>query len=105
MGEAGARQGDRATQRVEGARVVAVAREGGAAVRPMSVRRDDSGSLLGDQAGLEPPSLVSRRSLFTSPVISISPQPRHIDALVITSPVCRVRNFESCGRKVVRTAE
>src|SRR5450759_5780704 len=50
-------------------------------------------------------SLVSRRSLFTSPTISITPQPRHIIAFVMTSPVSSVRNFVSCGRNEVRTAE
>ncbi len=38
-------------------------------------------------------------------MISITPQLRHIMALVITSPVSRVRNFDSCGRNEVRTAE
>ncbi len=38
-------------------------------------------------------------------MISITPQVRHIMALVITSPVSRVRNFDSCGRNEVRTAE
>src|SRR5262249_20712608 len=50
-------------------------------------------------------SLVRRRSLFTSPMISITPQLRHIIAFVITSPVSSVRNFDSCGRNEVRTAE
>ena len=50
-------------------------------------------------------SLVSRRSLLTSPTISMTPQLRHMVALVMTSPVARVRNFESCGRNEVRTAE
>src|SRR5262245_1073911 len=38
-------------------------------------------------------------------MISMMPQLRHIMALVITSPVCSVMNFASCGRNDSRTAE
>ena len=50
-------------------------------------------------------SVVRRRSLLTSPTISIKPQSRHISAFVMTSPVCSVMNFESWGRNDRRTAE
>src|SRR5947209_8259382 len=50
-------------------------------------------------------SVVNRRNLLTSPTISTSPHTRHMVALVITSPVSRVRNLDSWGRNEVRTAE
>jgi hypothetical protein len=38
-------------------------------------------------------------------MISITPHWRHIIALVMTSPVWSVRNFESFGRNDMRTGE
>src|SRR4029077_1390876 len=68
-------------------------------------KRSASGPVAANFSVFASGSLDRRRSLLTSPMISMTPQLRHIIALVMTSPVSSVRNFDSCGRNEVRAAE
>lgn len=78
-------------------------------VQPRSIRLSDGVSdavrLNTASPQVPPDPLVRCRSLLMSPTISISPQSRHMTALVMTSPVWRVMNLDACGRNDRRTAE